>query len=232
MNIELYKKSIKCPVCQNEFKTTKVKASRTRVLKSDTDFMIYYKSENPLLYDVIVCQKCGYAALESKYNYFPKAKKNIMQDFITSKWNKRDYTGERTVDEALLCYKLALYCGQTLKFKKFELGGLCMRIAWIHRLKEQRDEEIRFIKLARDLYEDAYSNENIPYDKMDENTLTYLMGELNKRLGDYRESINWFSKTIGGTTKPSPRIEKLTREQWMQAKELYKESGGENAEVI
>lgn len=232
MNIELYMKSEVCPVCGHEFKSTSVKHSRVRRLKTDTDFMVHYKTTSPLLYEALVCKECGYAALGSKFEYVSNENKKIVKEEITKKWNKQDYTGERTIEEALHCYKLALYCGQVLKYKRFELANICLRIGWMYRLKEDINSEERFLELAKKLFEKAYMSESIPYDKMSEDALTYLVGELNMRLGNYDESINWFSKTIySSTIKSNPRIEKLARDQWSDAKAILKKEKKETEQA-
>lgn len=217
---ELYDKKVKCPVCGIEFKTKKVKTSKMRVKERDTDLLTYYMGENPLKYNVFICPLCGYSATEEKYKTIKPEKKEIVRDKITSKWTEREFAEQRNLDEAITCYKLALYCGEILSFKKVYLGGLCLSLAWLYRMKKNEEEENKFMKFALKLYDNSYANETLISTSMDEITLTYLIGELNRKLGNKSEAIAWFSKAIShpliGT---KPRIKKLARSQWNSVRE-------------
>lgn len=215
----LYDKKVKCPVCSNEFNTKKMRTSRIRIDKVDGDFMNHYKSENPIKYHVFVCPKCGYSAMESNFNNIRPAEKEIIRKNITAKWKERDYSSERTDEEAIECYMLAFYCGQLLELKKQDLGNIAIKIAWFYRGKNE-EEEKRFLQNALDLFEQAFYTENLSGSSMDEVTMGYLIGELHRRLGRKKEAILWFGKTVSNPLiKTNPRIEKMAREQWLLSKE-------------
>ena len=48
MDSSLYNKELTCPVCQDKFEVTKVKA-KTRKVQRDADFCVYYEGINPSL---------------------------------------------------------------------------------------------------------------------------------------------------------------------------------------
>jgi hypothetical protein len=219
----LYEKQLKCPVCNNNFTTCKVRSSKLRVEKRDSDFFTIYKTENPIKYSVFVCPECGYSALERTFDKIKSGNKDIIKEKITSKWNKRDYSGERSVEKAIECYKLALYCGQLLDIGSYDLAVICLRLAWLYRILENEEEERRFLKFSVDSYEDFFYNGVFTEDTSDEITVGYLIGEIHRRLGEYNKAISWFSKTLSNQAiKLNPRIEKMTREQWYVAKESAK----------
>ena len=61
------------------------------------------------------------------------------------------------IDEAIETYKLA-YLSAMLKKEKFiTLAGLTLRIAWLYRDKGAKDEEKRFLTIARNFYNASYS---------------------------------------------------------------------------
>ncbi|SDZ34891.1 hypothetical protein SAMN05660462_02799 [Proteiniborus ethanoligenes] len=215
----LYDKKVKCPICSKEFITKKMRTSRIRIDRVDGDFMNYYKSENPTKYHVFVCPKCGYAAMESNFNNIRPFEKEIIKENVSSKWREREYSGVRTDEEAIQCYMLAFYCGQLLNLKKLDLGNIALKIAWLYRGKNE-EEERRFIQNALELFEQAFYTENLSDTSMDEINIGYLIGELYRRLGNKKEAVLWFGKTVSNPLiKTNPRIEKMTREQWLLAKE-------------
>ena len=217
MEERIYSKKLTCPVCTNKFTSMKSMDSKLRVEKMDSDFLTYYKGENiPLKYSVFVCPKCGYSAIENSFNNMNARKKQIIKDKITKKWVEKDYTGKRTIQEAIICYKLALYCGEVLALKKVELAGICLKIAWLYRMNDDEREK-RFLKFSVELYEKSYSEED---SNMDELTLTYLIGELYRRIGNIDQATNWMGKVVSKPyIKSNPKIEKLAREQWQIIKE-------------
>ncbi len=220
MTVEaLYTKKVKCPVCNKEFTTSKMRTTQVRVDKVDGDFMNHYKSENPLKYHVFVCPKCGYSAFENRFNKINIAEREIIKREVSSKWKEREYSGPRTYDEAIQCYMLAFYCGQLMGIKKYELGNIALKIAWFYRAK-QSEEEMRFLQNAVELFEQAFYTEDLLTQSTDEITLGYLIGELHRRLGRKKEAVLWFGKTVSNPLiKSNPRVESLAREQWLLAKE-------------
>ena len=217
---ELYDKKVKCPVCNVEFTTKRVKMSKLRAEKRYSDLFIHYKGENPVKYSVYVCPVCGYAALSEKYDNVKCESLTILRDKITSKWKEREYGGYRSVEEAITCYKLALYCGEVLLYKKLYLGGICLRLAWLYRLKNDNENEQRFLRLTYDFYKNSYSSESIVNTNMDEITLKYLIGETKRRIGDNKEAVSWFSQVISHPmSENNSKIKKLAREQWALIRE-------------
>lgn len=222
MNKDLFDREIQCPVCKNIFHTKRVKSSACRIEKRDTDFCITYSSTNPMFYGAIVCPMCGYAALESNFKDITPQGKKIIEATITKRWVPRSFGEERDVHDAIEAYKLALVCGQLLNHKKGNLGNICLRLAWLHRfIKSQREQE--FLAHALNCFEEAFLHEPLPIGNLDEVSLTYLLGELNLRLGRYVESIDWFNKAVGNPLiKRNKKLEMQAREQWRTAKEEFK----------
>ena len=214
----IYSRKLKCPICKNDFKNMKVKESKLRVEEAHSDLFTKYKGDiHPLQYAAIVCPKCGYAALEGNFDKILPRHHAIIKEKVSSKWIGKDFTEKRTIEESIVCFKLALYCAELIQTKKAELAGICLKIAWLYRMKED-EEENKFLKLSVDLYEESFAGED---GAMDEITLTYLIGEIHKRLGDVDDAVNWIGKVISNPyIKSNPKIEKLAREQWQEIKEI------------
>lgn len=215
----LYDKKVKCSVCDGEFTTKKVRISKLRLVKQDADLLPYYDKENPIKYKIYVCPNCGYSATEDKFTPIAERKKRIILDAITQKWNKRSYGGERTIDQAIETYKLAIYIGQLLDYSKIELGLLTLNLAWLYRLKDHEEQEMRFLRLTGIFLEEGYYKESLYNTDMDEMKLTYLIGELNRRLGEGEKALKWFNKVISSHKNTNPTIKNLAVEQWRLIKE-------------
>lgn len=215
----LYHKEITCPVCNNEFSSKKVRFSKLRLIKRDEDFLSYYEDINPLVYNIFVCPNCGYSATEDKYKELSQEDRKIILDKISAKWNKRSYGDIRDIEDGIESHKLALYIGELLKFKKIELGSLCLNIAWLYRMKKDK-EEYRFLELTKELYEDAYYNESLIGTNMDQLRLSYLIGEINRRLGNKDKAVKWFNTVISNPDLQfNKALETMAREQWRLTRE-------------
>lgn len=218
---ELFDKNVECPVCSKEFTTKKVRMSKLRILKRDEDFLNYYNTENPIKYSIFVCPNCGYAAFENKFDDIRKDQVGVIIDNISSRWNKRDFGGIRSLDEGIESYKLALFVGTLLKAKKLEQGNICLNLGWLYRLEEKKNEEARFLKLARDQFIEAYNTESLAGSNMDDSKLSYLIGELSRRINDREEALSWFNTCLSlASTRMNPALNDMAREQWRLAKEM------------
>ena len=131
-----------------------------------------------------------------------------------------DLRDERTVDEAIEVNLIAFYIGQLLEYKKIELGSLTLNISWLFRLKEDVDEEIRFLRLTKGYFEEAYYTEYLSDTNMDEIKLGYLIGEISRRLGSRQEALKWFSTVVSNSEiNSNPMMKNLVMEQWRITRE-------------
>jgi len=225
MDERLYNKTIKCPVCGNSFDATKIKAKTAKVVSRDSDFCVYYEDINPIFYDVYVCEFCGYASLADKFDDISERDRAILRDQLAPKWTKRSFAGERTADSAIEAFKLALYNLQIRKAKDSELSKVCIRIAWLYRLKNDPREN-DFLKFALRCYSEAYQREDLTSDKLDETTCMYMIAELNRRLGNIAEAARWFSRIMSSPeARKNAVILEKAREQYQLVKDASKEHG-------
>jgi uncharacterized protein (DUF2225 family) len=220
---KIYNTTITCPVCDQPFPATKVRLGSYRVASQDSDFAINYEGINPILYDVLVCENCGYAAFQDRFaNISPKEKKIIASN-IAPHWNQKSYSGERTLDSALDAFKLALYVLQLRKAKSSEIAKICLRIAWIYRWKSD-PRETEFLKFALDYYSDAYQTEDLPFEKLDGPHCTYLIAELHRKVGNIEEATQWFGKLFNSPeARQNQRLWNMAHDQYQLIKDLRQE---------
>ena len=218
MKEALYDKEILCPVCNKKFKTKKVRSKYVKTLKRDADFCIHYKDVNPLYYSAFVCPHCGYASTEKNFGKLTIAQKSMIKTKISSRWNGKSYSNERSFNDAIEVHKLVLLNYNVSEFPNSEKGKLCLKLAWFYRYIES-EKEFEYLKYAVNFLENAYTSEHIDDDPQNEVNILYLLGELNRRLGNYSKSIQWFQITLKNSNiKNFPTIEKLARDQWAEAK--------------
>ncbi|MEC0346694.1 DUF2225 domain-containing protein [Peribacillus frigoritolerans] len=67
--------------------------------------------------------------------------------------------------DAINTYKLASYCGALKKEKHIILAGICLRIAWLYRIKQNKEQEERFLKFALKEYEAQGTSAVLRYPK-------------------------------------------------------------------
>jgi uncharacterized protein (DUF2225 family) len=222
MSEVLYDKEYTCPICESPFMSKKMRASACRVDKREEDFRVVYKDRNPMHYEIIVCPYCGYAASDYSFENLTAGEKKKIMEILVGKVVKRSFCGERTMEDALDSFKLALFIAKQRDAKKSTIAGLALKLAWMHReMKSHKEED--FLAYALESYTEAYNTEGLPLGNLDEISVQYLLGELSRRLKKYKDAVFWFNKAIMNPDRlKNPRIEKLAREQWALVKEEYK----------
>ena len=218
MNENLYLKKIMCPVCGKNFETTKVKSKACRVASRDTDFCVYYEDLNPLFYDIWICEHCGYAAQSDKFEDINSKDVNLLKEKLAPRWTKRSFAGERSIEMAIEAFKLALLNLQVRNGKASEFAKICIRIAWLYRIKEDQKEH-EFIKHALKYYSETYEKEHFPVDKLDECTCLYMIGELHRRAGNFEDAVKWLSRLISTpAARKNPVLIETARDQYQLVK--------------
>ncbi|QHQ59690.1 DUF2225 domain-containing protein [Anaerocolumna sedimenticola] len=234
----IFDKSYTCPVCDKEFKAKTVKTGKVKLISADTDLRPKYQLVDSLKYDAIVCPHCGYSALNRFFNYMTSAQAKLIKEQISASFKGINTEGEvLSYDDAIARHKLALVNTIVKKSKLSERAYTCLKTAWLLRGKAEsmqaesnktevkaqveqlQKEELEFLTNAYDGFLEAFSKEMFPMCGMDENTMTYLVAELARRVGKYEESSRWISKVLTARDA-NERIKTKARE----LKELLKQN--------
>ena len=107
----------------------------------------------------------------------------------------------------------------------------CLKISWLYReLGDIKNEQI-FREQALIGFKDAYLNEQLPIYNMDDFTIMYLIGELNRRSGNYNEALRYLGDVI--TSQSADRkIKDLAIDQRDLIKETLKNNEDNNIKDV
>lgn len=233
----LYEVSIQCICCEYSYKTSKVRPSFKNAAERDSDFCGYYPNGiNPDYYVVRVCPNCGFASTENGLTQLNDRQKKQYFEKIGVNWKKREYGGERSLEQAMDCYKLALLSAQATETNDRVIAGILHHIAWLYRYRENAAEEKRFLQFALQAYIRVYEMEG---NSLNNAKLMFIIGELNRRTGEYKEAVRWFSRVINDKRIVDAAMIQACRKQWQlireerEARQLSEsESGGSSQESI
>jgi uncharacterized protein (DUF2225 family) len=207
----LYQIKVKCICCQASYQTSRVRPSFKRALKTDSDFCSYYKTINPDFYVVRVCPDCGFAATENFSEKLSEKQKTAYYEKMGNQWKYRDYGMVRGENVAMECYKLSLLTAQAIGEKDRVIAALLHHIAWLYRYEGKKEQEDRFLKFARDAYVRVYETET---DSLSNARLMFLIGDLNRRLGDFHTAVKWFGRVIQEKKITDAAMIRSSREAW------------------
>jgi uncharacterized protein len=107
-----------------------------------------------------------------------------------------------------LAFHAAEICGKARNVSSRELGDLCLRASWVCRKERESPFESTFQLRAVRHFIRSLHDENLVGREL--SVTAYLVGELNRRLGNHREALNWYVNA-GRTTEGNPRVAWLDR---------------------
>ena len=218
MHGSLYTVEKACGICEKPVEVIKVR-SRLVMDSQDSDFCSHFKDINPYYYTVWACPYCGYAATESDFSQLPTASAKKIADFLKGRSVKVNFGGERTVEQAVATYKLALFYAELGDFVASKLAGLYLKLGWLYRETHQADEEKQALLKAREYYQKAMEKERAPFGGLSDTAACYLVGELSRRTGDLETALLWLGKVVGSPqSKLEPRVLNLARDAWHDAR--------------
>lgn len=213
----LYQSKIECICCEFTFMTSRVRPSFKRAARTDTDFCGYYKTEvNPDFYVVRVCPNCGFASTENGMERLNDQQRKQYHEKIGVRWKNQDYGGERSAKQAMASYKLALLSAQAIGEKDRVIAGILHHIAWLFRYEENHIDEKRFLRFALQAYIRVYEVEGVALNNA---KLMYLIGELNRRIGEWNDAVRWFSRVVNDKKIVDAAMIRASREQWQLIRE-------------
>ncbi|MGL4737090.1 MAG: DUF2225 domain-containing protein [Cellulosilyticaceae bacterium] len=212
----LYDRKYECPICGCKFTSKAVRSGKNRYIRSDTDLKAYYTLLDPSLYEVIHCG-CGYTGLSRNFYQVSTVQKQLIQEQICKNFKQPFKEQYRTVEDAVVLYKLALLNAIVKKSKIGERAYICLKIAWLYRDLKNEEEERAFIEKAVEGFEQSLGKEQYPLYNIDEYMVMYIMIDLYRRLGKKTDAMRYLSALM--QSQASERLKDKARD----LKELIKE---------
>lgn len=205
MNTMLYDRNEVCVKCKHNFKTKKYLSTRLKVDFTDTDYYRLYKdNENPYLYDIVICPSCGYAYGDKANRVITPNKLENLKYYFENIQNYKTMIYERDIDMGLRASKLALYISYVTREPNYIIGGLALKIAWINRGINDKEEELRFLNYAYINYQTAYYSEDLEKAGYERAMVLYLLADFARRLDRYEEARKWYGELF--TTRGVKKI--------------------------
>lgn len=231
----VFSKSYTCPVCDTEFRSKTVKIGKAKLIGTDLDLRPKYEIVDSLKYDVILCPKCGYAALSRYFQYIAAPQAKLIKANISSKFHNNPPKGDiYTYDEAIERYKLALANAVVKRSRSSEKAYICLKLAWVVRGKAEsldskapdyevqkkqcEEEEDELLKNALEGFLAARQTEAFPMCGMDEATVDYLISVISMRFNQLDVAAKLVSNII-----LSPSTNKRMKDKARDLKEMLVE---------
>ncbi len=237
----VFGKSHSCPVCYTDFKAPTVRQSKLRGKGADTDLRPRFAGVDPLKYDVIVCPKCGYAALGRFFDTITPPQAKLVKEGISRSFRPISKPKEvYTYDEAFTNYQLALGNAVVKKGRASEKAYLCLKMAWLLRgkmeawdsgyepyqgdsysedVEELKQDELELLNNAVEGFLNARQSETFPMCGMDENTLDYIIAVSAMKLEKYDIVSQMLNSLLG-----KPGLNSRMKDKCLDIKEKLKEA--------
>ena len=151
-----------------------------------------------------------------------------LKKYLAGRQVNLDLGGPRTWEQAVTSHKLAIHFANMISLQASHIASLALRLAWLYREKEMANEEQDMLRKAVESYKMAFLKEKMPIGNLTEVTLTYLIGELLRRIGNIDEALSYLGRVVSNPqAKNEKRILDMAREAWHVARDMKKETGKE-----
>jgi uncharacterized protein len=233
MSTPLWNKKIKCPFCSFEFETNRMRATVIRIKDKMTDFGNIYEGECPYFYAVTVCPQCTFAALNKDFDTiradYEKKVFEATRLIRQSGKPKPDIfaLGTMTPEVAIKRHELAIAFTKMRTYSELgTLAGLYMHLVWINRLRGDHEKEKAAMAQAAKAYEEFHEKGGELPEKLGEPGILYLIGELYRRQGLYKEARNYYGRAVmSKEIRSFPQIADMTRDMMQVAKDQMEKAG-------
>jgi uncharacterized protein (DUF2225 family) len=194
-----------CPACEKAFSSQLV-VSTNNFGGKRTDFHERAAGTQPLPFIVHSCPECGYTASEREFTQPEMPIDFLTRETLASKlralgFPNRNAVGSEKYEAAHACAVVLGECARTR-------ADLLLRAAWCCVDEGDTEAERYFRRHAAWAFEEALAETRFGDADAERPTLTYLVGELWRRVGDNAKAQEWFAKVPGAVTD-------LTTQKWV-----------------
>lgn len=231
----LYVRNMACPVCGKNVAVQTVKKNVAKLDHIDDLLRPVYKNIDPLCYDVILCEHCGYTALDRNFKKIDDRQIKKVRTVISEKFKQQQYPEIYNYEIALKRYKLALFTDVLVGRTELERAFTSLKALWIVKALIEQCGSGEAMNTYKELFKElsvtayegfsrSYSAARFPVFGMGIDTYHYLLGALAYH-GDMREaSMKWLSKTVVSMSS-NDRLKEKARELRDQMSQKAEEVG-------
>ena len=199
---------VRCPACRYIFRAPWVGAYFTVGRETDLcpKFPGRVSDASRLMQSAItMCPACSFASQE-EFNDLDLApdERHDIEERLGEDGLLRVF---RTNPPLWLAFHAAEICSQERGYRARALGDICLRASWVCRKEKEQPFESTFQLRAVRYFMGALENDGLYGREL--SVTTYLVGELNRRLGHHREALNWYVNA--GRTLEDERLAWLDR---------------------
>jgi uncharacterized protein len=193
---------LRCPICDTRFKSQQVISTNSFGGKR-TDFHERAAGTQPLPFLIHMCNRCGYSGAERDFT----EEADVTAGLREHVWNElapQISTGSVLGSEK---YEAAAKVAEWQGLDARHVADLLLRAAWCCVDEADSEAERFFRRKAAWKFEEALAS----FDgvaREERAVLTYLIGELWRRVGDISQATAWFDAVPGEVTD-------LATQQWV-----------------
>ncbi|MBX4199881.1 DUF2225 domain-containing protein [Candidatus Parcubacteria bacterium] len=204
--------SLMCPVCEKQFRSQSIQSTNSFRGKR-TDFHVHAWGTQPLPYLIHTCCICGYSGTERSFTdseeISPILRMRVWNE-LTPFFTYGPLLGSEKFEAAA---KIALWREESPRY----IADLLIRAAWCCVSEGDPEAERFFRRKAAWKFEEALSGFD-DIEKDERAVITYLIGELWRRIGDIQQAKIWFDKV-------PDEITDIETQQWiMYAAEMQRDN--------
>jgi uncharacterized protein (DUF2225 family) len=212
---------LQCPVCETRFRSQAVVSTNCFGGKR-TDFHERAAGTQPLPYLVHTCSRCGYTGAERDFTEAAV----VTPAFRAQVWNELAPVVRETPMTGSEKYEAAAKVAEWQAFDPRQVADLLLRAAWCCVDEGDIEAERFFRRKAAWAFEEALS----AWDgvaREERAVLTYLVGELWRRVGDWRRAHDWFHRVAHEIVDPPIQqwIVDAARQQGIRPREWFRADG-------
>ena len=179
---------LRCPICDTRFHSQAVVSTNSFGGKR-TDFHERAAGTQPLPYLVHMCNRCGYSGAERDFSdeaeVSPMLKEHV--------WNELTPTLPSAGSSGSDKYEAAAKVAEWQSMEPRHIADLLLRAAWCCVDEGDVEAERYFRRRAAWMFERSLeSYDGVAQDERA--VLTYLVGELWRRVGDLRQANTWLDR--------------------------------------
>ncbi len=178
---------LSCPICGNSFQSQAV-ATTNSLGGKHTDFHELAAGTQPLAYLVHMCGECGYSGEERDFSEEGEASPLLKEHVFKELAPKCPFSATGSAK-----YEAAAKVAEWQGLEPRSVADLLLRAAWCCVDENDVEAERYFRRHAAWMFERALSQfDGVTRDERA--VLTYLVGELWRRIGDLKRARIWFEK--------------------------------------